>query len=154
MEIINCLKPDNENVNLKLINKDGKDNETLNLNKNPQNKKHDNFIPEKYDPKFIVNLLMEKHLRGTAFFYFDDKTDFISLCSDGQLNVRGRDDRLFKFWGNSEFRTIKPNAIFQNLKAKVIKVNFNSFSGGRVLLFNSYATFIEWLEDYSEISKS
>lgn len=153
MEIDNCLKTDNEHETRKYINKDGKDNETLKLNTNPQNIKHDNFISERYNPKFIINLLMEKHLRGTVCFYFNDKTDFITLCSDGQLNIRGCEDHLFRFWGNSEFRNIRPNTIFQKLEDKIIEINFTPFSGERNLVFNSYATFINWLEDNSAISK-
>jgi hypothetical protein len=154
MEIVNCLKTDNEHVTGKCINKDGKDNKSLNLNKDPQNIKYDNFVPEKYNPRFIMSLLMRKHLRGRVFFYFDGKTDFVTLCSDGQLNVRGCEDRLFKFWGNSEFRNIRPNTIFQKLEDKIIKINFTPFSGGRNLLFNSYATFLNWLEDNSGMPKS
>lgn len=153
MEIVNCLETDNEHVTVKYINKDGKDNETLHLNKNPQNLKHDIFISEKYNPKFIISLLMEKQLRGRVFFHFDDKTDFITLCSDGQLNVRGCEDHLFKFWGNSEFRNIRPNTIFQKLEAKIIKINFIPFSGSRNFLFDSFSEFISWLEDNSATSK-
>jgi hypothetical protein len=153
MQIVNCLENDNEHVSVKYDNKDCKDNETLNLNKNHQNRKHDNFISEKYNPKFIINLLTERDLKGRIFFHFHEKTDFITLSSDGQLNVRGCKDHLFKFWGNSEFRNIKPNTVFQELEDKVIKVNFIPFSGNGHALFSSYNTFINWLGDNSVVSK-
>lgn len=151
MTIANCLENENEYVNLEYANEDVENNETPNLNKYPENIDHDNVISEKYNPKFIINLLLGKNLRGRVFFYFGDKTDFISLCSDGQLNVRGCKDHLFKFWGNSEFWNIKPNNVFQKLEDKVIRVNFVPFSGSRNFLFNSFSEFISWLEDNSAI---
>ena len=151
MTISNCLENENEYVSPEHANEVVRNNQTLSLKKYPQFTGQDNFVPEKYNPRAIINLLEEKHLRGMVFFYFDDRADFISLCSDGQLNVRGCKDSLFIFWGNSEFRNIKPNSIFQTLEDKVIKVNFVPFSGSRDVLFNSFGKFIRWLEDPSTI---
>ncbi len=145
MQMVECLGNENENASPKYNYQDGTDNERLNLNKNPQNIKHHYLISEKYDPKFIINLVTQRDLRGTVFFYFDDKTDFIALSSDGQLNARGCADHLFKFWGNSEFRDIKPDTVFHKLEHKVIKVDFTPFSGSRNFLFNSFSKFISWL---------
>ena len=151
MTIANCRENENEYVSPEYANKGVRNNKSLNLEKYPECTDQDNFISEKYNPKFIINLLTEKHLRGRVLFYFDDRADFISLCSDGQLNVRGCEDHLFKFWGNSEFRNIKPNSVFQNHEDKVIKVNFIPSSGSGNILFNSFGKFIRWLEDTTTI---
>jgi hypothetical protein len=151
MTIANCLENEIECVSPEYADEEVKKKQTLNLKKYPQSTDQVNLISQKYNPKFIINLLAEKHLRGRVFFYFYDRADFISLCSDGQLNVRGCGDALFRFWGNSEFRSIEPKSVFQKLEDKVIRVNFISFSGSGNILFDSFAKFIEWLEDTTTI---
>ena len=150
MTIANCLQNENQDVSPEYANEGVRHDQTLNFKKYPSADQN-NSTSEKYNPKFITNLLEEKHLRGMVSFYFDDRADFISLYSDGQLNVRGCEDQLFKYWGNSEFRNIKPNSLFQKLGDKVVKVHFVPFSGSSNILFNSFGKFIMWLEDTSTV---
>ncbi len=153
MQIVECFGNGNENASAKYTSQDGADNESLNSNKNPQNLKHHGLVSERYNPRFIINLLTWRDLRGTVFFHFDDKNDFIALSSEGQLNVRGSEDHLFKFWGNSEFRNIRPNTVFHKLEHKITMVDFTPFSGSRNLRFDSFGRFISWLEDSGTIPR-
>ena len=103
----------------------------------------------KYSPKYIVRLISEKDRNRKIFFYFRNMNDYITLSSNGQLNARCREEDMFKPWGSSEFRNLKPYAIFQELEYKIIKINVISVSGRKDYSFNSYSEFINWL-DYRE----
>ena len=77
----------------------------------------------KYSPKYIAELLPERDRNGKAFFYFSGISDYITLSSDGQLNVRGGEEDLFRAWGSSEFRNLTPHTVFQKLEDRIIKIN-------------------------------
>lgn len=97
----------------------------------------------KYSPKYIARLLPEKDPKGKAIFYFSGVSDYITLSSNGQLNVRGGDEDLFRTWGNSEFRNLVPHTVFQELEDRIIKINIPVSE--RDYSFNSYREFISWL---------
>jgi hypothetical protein len=101
----------------------------------------------KYSPKYIVKLLTEKYPSGKAFFYFSGKNDYIALFSNGQLNVRGGEEDMFRAWMNSEFRNLKPQSVFHELEKELIKINFTPVSGRENYSFDSYSDFITWLTD-------
>jgi hypothetical protein len=106
---------------------------------------YSNVREDNYNPKYIVNLLTEKNFSGKAFFYFRNLSDYITLSSIGQLNVKGGEGELFKAWGVSEFRNFKPRSIFQELENEIIRINFIATSNGRYYSFNSYKELINWL---------
>jgi len=97
----------------------------------------------KYSPKYIAELLKEKDRNGKAFFYFSNIGDYITLYSNGHLNVRGGEEDLFRTWGSSEFRNLKSHAIFQELEEEIVRINV-PVSGGDYS-FSSYREFISWL---------
>jgi hypothetical protein len=101
---------------------------------------------DKYSPKYIVKFLAEKYPRGKAFFYFSGKNDYIALSSNGQLNVRGGEEDMFRAWVNSEFRNLKPQSVFQELEKELVKISFTpaALNGGNCS-FKSYDDFINWL---------
>jgi hypothetical protein len=99
----------------------------------------------KYSPKYIVKLLTEKYPRGKAFFYFRGKNDYIAISSNGQINVRGGEEDMFRAWVNSEFRNLKPQSVFHELEKELIKINLISMSGRENYSFNSYNELINWL---------
>jgi hypothetical protein len=101
----------------------------------------------KYNPKYIVKLLTERFPRGKAFFYFSGKNDYIALSSNGQLNVRGGEEDMFRAWVNSEFRNLKPQSVFHELEKELIKIYFTPVSSRESYSFNSYSDFINWLAD-------
>jgi hypothetical protein len=102
----------------------------------------------KYSPKYIVELLTEKDSNGKAFFYFSNISDYITLYSNGQINVRDREDDMFKAWGSSEFRDLKPHSVFQELEDRIMKINIPVL--GRDYFFNSYNEFISWFTHQSD----
>jgi len=104
-----------------------------------------NVNENKYSPKYITRLLTEKYPKGKAFFYFNSKNDYITLYSNGHLNVRGGEEDMFRAWGSSEFRNLKPQSVFEELEKELIKINFNLMSDRENYSFNSYSEFISWL---------
>ena len=108
---------------------------------------HEKLTYNEYSRDYILSLLSEKHLKGSLFFHFNNMDDYITLWSNGHLNVRDCKHELFKFWGDSAFQNIKPSAVFRKLGKEVIKINFIPFSGNTHLSFNSYSDFIDWLND-------
>jgi hypothetical protein len=102
----------------------------------------------KYSPKYIAELLREKDRIGKAFIHFSDISDYITLYSNGQLNVRGGEEDLFKAWGSSEFRNLAPHAVFQKLEKEIVKINMPM--SDRDYCFNSYSEFITWLTNQSD----
>ncbi len=100
---------------------------------------------DNYSPKHIVKLLTQKNCNGKAFFHFRNMNDYISLSSSGQLNVKGGEGGLFKPWGNSEFKYLRPKTVIQELENEIIAVNFIAASDGRCYSFDSYKEFINWL---------
>ncbi|HEX3037183.1 MAG TPA: hypothetical protein VHT73_19030 [Thermodesulfobacteriota bacterium] len=97
----------------------------------------------KYSPKYIAELLTEKDRNGKAFFYFSNISDYITLYSNGQLNVRGGEEDMFRVWGRSEFRNLAPHAVFQELEEEIVRIDVPV--SGRGYSFNSYSEFIGWL---------
>lgn len=110
--------------------------------------KEEKINQNKYSPKYIAGLLPEKDPNRKAFFYFSDISDYITLSSTGQLNVRGGEEDLFRAWGNSEFGNLAPHAVFREFKDKIIKIN--TPVSGKVFSFNSYSEFISWLTFHSD----
>ncbi len=99
--------------------------------------KEEKINQNKYSPKYIAELLTEEHRNGKAFFYFRNLSDYITLYSNGNINVKGREEDLFKAWGNSEFRTLAPHAVFQEFEDRIVKINIPM--SGRDYSFNSYS---------------
>ena len=97
----------------------------------------------KYSPRYIAELLPEKDRNGKVFFHFSNIGDYITLSSNGQLNVRGGEEDLFRAWGSSEFKNLAPHAVFQELEKEIVKINIPM--SGRDYSFNSYSEFISWL---------
>ena len=102
----------------------------------------------RYSPKYIAELLPEKDRNGKAFFHFSNISDYITLSSNGQLNVRGGEEDLFRAWGNSEFRNLTPHAVFQELEKEIVKINIPV--SGKGYSFNSYSEFVNWLTYQSD----
>jgi hypothetical protein len=102
----------------------------------------------KYSPRYLAELLPEKDRNGKAFFHFSNISDYITLSSNGQLNVRGGEEDLFRAWGSSEFRNLAPHSVFQELEKEIIKINIPV--PGRDYSFNSYNEFISWLTHQSD----
>lgn len=98
----------------------------------------------RYSTKFIVRLIAKKEKRAKVFFYFRSNKDYITLSWNGQLNTRGEDD-MFKPWGRSEFRNLKPQSVFEELENEILKINLFPAIGRRGYSFNSYNEFINWL---------
>jgi hypothetical protein len=103
----------------------------------------------KYSKKYILRLLMGKEPKGTAFFYFNNRNEYITLSPIGQLNVRGKED-MFRAWGSSEFRNFKPQAVFEELEKEITKIKVVSAPGDVNHSFNSYSEFISWLDGENE----
>jgi hypothetical protein len=102
----------------------------------------------KYSPKYVAELLAEKDRNGKVFFHFSNISDYITLSSNGQLNVRDREEDLFKAWGSSEFRNLAPHAVFQELEDRILKINIPV--SGRDCSFSSYSEFISWFTFQSD----
>jgi hypothetical protein len=105
--------------------------------------KEEKINQNRYSPRYIAELLPGKDHNGKAFFHFSNMSDYITLSSNGQLNVRGGEEDLFRAWGSSEFKNVAPYAVFQDLEKEIIKVNIPV--SGRDYSFNSYSDFISWL---------
>lgn len=106
--------------------------------------KEEKINQNEYSPKYIAELLPEKALSGKAFFYFINMSDYITLSSNGQLNVRGGEEDLFRVWGRSEFRNLTPSTVFQELEEEIIRINVAV--SGKDYSFNSYSEFTKWLK--------
>ncbi len=106
---------------------------------------YENTNEDKYDSKNITKLLTEKYPHGKAFFYFKNKNDYIILYSNGQLNVRGREEDIFTGWGRSEFCSFNPRSVFKELEKELIKINVTAPTRGATHSFNCYSDFINWL---------
>ena len=100
-----------------------------------------------YSPRYIVRRLAEKDAKLRVFFHFKDMNDYITLSTNGQLNVRDGQEELFKAWGISQFRDLNPQTIFQELESRIRKINVISFSDYTNHSFNSYSEFIKWLSE-------
>ena len=110
--------------------------------------KEEKINQNKYSPKYIAELLPEKDRNGKAFFYFSGTSDYITLSSNGQLNVRGGEEDLFRTWGSSEFRNLTPLTVFQELEDRIIKIDIPV--SGRDYSFDSYSEFISWVTYQSD----
>lgn len=108
---------------------------------------HTDINENNYSPKYIVRHLTEKDVKLRAYFHFRNTNDYITISTNGQLNVRGGEEELFKGWGASEFRDLNPQTIFQELENKIRKINVVSFSNMTNHSFSSYSEFIEWLTE-------
>jgi hypothetical protein len=109
-------------------------------------KTYDKIGENKYSPRYISTLLREKYPGGRVSFYFDKNRDYITLSSDGQLNVRDVDHHLFKSWGISEFKDLKPQDVFQELEKELTRICISPALGIKEYVFSSYQEFITWLE--------
>jgi hypothetical protein len=98
----------------------------------------------RYNPRHIAEFLTEKDRNGKALFYFSNISDHIALYSNGQLNVRDREEDLFKAWGSSEFRNLKSHTVFREFEEEIVKINVPM--AGKDYSFNSYSEFMCWLE--------
>ena len=105
--------------------------------------KSKNVDQNRYRPRYIAELLPEKNAGGKALFHFRSIGEYITLSSDGQLNVRGGEEDLFRAWGSSEFRNLSPNTVFQELEDRIIKINIPVSE--RDYSFDSYSEFTSWL---------
>jgi hypothetical protein len=105
--------------------------------------KEEKINQNRYSPRYIAELLPEKDLNRKAFFYFSGISDYITLSSNGQLNVRGGEEDLFRAWGSSEFKNLLPHAVFQELEKEIVKINIPVSE--KDYTFNSYSEFIRWL---------
>lgn len=115
--------------------------------KQPEMPDGDRVVENIYSPKYILRLLAERNCDGKALFYFRNASDYITLSSNGQLNVRGGEEEFFKHWGSSDFRNLKPQSIFRELEDEIIEVSFVPVSGEKGYSFNSYNDFINWLAE-------
>ena len=110
--------------------------------------KNDEKAEGKYIPKYVSRLLMQKAPKGKVLFYFKNRKDYIVLFPNGHLNTRGEED-MFKAWGSSEFKDLKPQTIFKELEEEVAKIKFVTTSAGDNRSFDSYGEFISWLINVS-----
>jgi hypothetical protein len=101
-------------------------------------------IGNKYSPEYIARLLAKKAPKGKVLFHFKNKNDRITLFSNRQLNVRGEED-MFRAWGSSEFKGLKPQAVFKELEREIVRIKVISASGRDNYSFSSYSDFIRWL---------
>ena len=99
----------------------------------------------RYSPRYIAELLPEKDRNRKVFFHFSNMSDYITLSSNGQINVRGGEEDMFRAWVNSEFKSLKPQSVFHELEKELIKINFTPVSGRENYSFDSYSDFISWL---------
>jgi hypothetical protein len=107
--------------------------------------KQEKINQNKYSPKYIAEFLPEKDRNGKASFHFSNISDYIILSSNGQLNVRGGKEDLFRAWGSSEFRNLTPNTVFQELEGEIMRINVAV--SWRDYSFNSFGEFTNWLKN-------
>jgi hypothetical protein len=101
-------------------------------------------LENRYSPEYIARLLAKKAPKGKVLFHFKNKSDRITLFSNRQLNVRGEED-MFRAWGSSEFKGLKPRAVFEELEKEIVRIKVISASGKDNYSFSSYDEFIGWL---------
>lgn len=106
-------------------------------------------IENKYSPEYVARLLTKKAPKGKVLFQFQNKSDRIALFSNRQLNVRGEED-MFIAWGSSEFKGLKPQAVFEELEKEIVRIKVISVSGRDSNSFNSYSEFIRWLANEND----
>ncbi len=102
---------------------------------------------DKYSPKGVVGFLRKREFRGQVSFFFNNKSVFVTLDSNGQLNTKDGEEGLFKAWGTSEFKHLSPKAVFEELEDRVTKIDLNSALGNKDYSFNSYNEFISCIEN-------
>jgi hypothetical protein len=115
----------------------------------PVEPEEDERAGNKYCPKYIARLLTRKGSYGKASFYFQGRRDHLTVSSNGHLNVRGEEE-MFKVWGKSEFRNLKPRTVFEELEREITKINVTSVSDSGSHSFASYGDFIGWLTHRSD----
>jgi hypothetical protein len=103
---------------------------------------------DKYSPKYLAGLLAERYPTAKAVFYYVGRNDYLSLSSNGHLNVRGGGEGLFKAWGLSEFGDLKPQTIFRELENELLKIAVTNSAGNETHSFDSYNAFLNWLGYY------
>lgn len=106
-------------------------------------------IENKYSPEYVAKLLAKKAPKGKVLFQFKNKSDRIALFSNRQLNVRGEED-MFIAWGSSEFKGLKPQAVFEELEKEIVRIKVISVSGRDSHSFSSYSEFIRWLANEND----
>jgi hypothetical protein len=102
----------------------------------------------KYNPKFVARFLAERYPTAKAVFYFVDRNDYITLSSNGHLNVRGGGEELFKAWVKSEFGGSRPQTVFRELENELLKIAVTNAAGNETHSFDSYDAFLSWLGYY------
>lgn len=103
-------------------------------------------VENKYDPKYITRLLRKRELNGKAFFYFKNKSNYIAVFANGQINVRG-EEGMFRPWGRSEYKDLKPHNLFEKLEKEIATIKVPSSGDGSSYYFDSYSEFLTWLID-------
>ncbi len=103
-------------------------------------------VENKYDPKYITRLLSKRERNGKAFFYFKNKTNYIALFANGQMNVKG-EEGMFRPWGSSEYKDLKPQNLFKELEKDIAKIKVPLAGDGAGYYFNSFSEFLNWLSD-------
>lgn len=99
-----------------------------------------------YNHRIIVKTLSEHSNSWKLFFRFSKMEDCLILTSSGHLNVRGGDESLFKSWGKSEFKNIKPMFALSELESFMTLISLET-EGGIEYSFRSYEEFTNWLTD-------
>ena len=105
-----------------------------------------------YSPRFVVRLLKKKYPKGKVNFYFRNKGDYITLSADGHINVRDGEEDMFRAWGISEFRNLKPQSVFLELEKELLKITLTPSSNGEYYSFNSYDELVNWLARDGDIN--
>ncbi|MEQ9617777.1 MAG: hypothetical protein RIG61_01215 [Deltaproteobacteria bacterium] len=101
---------------------------------------------DSYNHRVIVKTLSERTNLWKLFFRFSKMEDYLTLTSSGHLNVRGGDESLFKSWGKSEFKDIKPIFALRDLESLITLISLET-EGGMEYSFSSYREFTNWLTD-------
>ncbi len=118
---------------------------------NQQNRDFEDIETDKYDTRYIVNLLSQKYPHGKAFFHFNNMSDYITFSHNGQINARSREEGLFKVWQKSEFKDLKPRTVFLKLEEKIAEIRV-AFADGKGRSFSSYNDFVDWLTFRQELN--
>jgi len=103
-------------------------------------------VENKYDPKYITRLLSKRERNGKAFFYFKNKSNYIALFANGQMNVRG-EEGMFRPWGSSEYKDLKPQSLFKELEKEIAKIKVPLAGDVTSYYFQSFSEFLNWLAD-------
>lgn len=108
--------------------------------------KDEQYVQNDYDPKYIAKLLKRREFNGKAFFYFKNKSNYIALFANGQINVRG-EEGMFRPWGVSEFKNLTPQNLFERLESEIAKIKVPSLAEEAGHHFYSYSEFLDWLKE-------